>query len=53
MLVYLVFSISPFQEFDLLYYSLSSARTFFQKETTTQDDDTIKSEAGVTSNFQA
>lgn len=40
------------QEFDLLYYSLSSARIFFQKETTTQDDDTIKNEAGL-NNFQA
>jgi hypothetical protein len=51
--VLLAFSISPFQEFDLLYYSLSSARIFFQKENTTQEDDTIKNEAGSANNFQA
>jgi WASH complex subunit 7 len=40
------------QEFDLLYYSLSSARIFFQKEKSIQDEETVKAEAGSGQNLR-
>ncbi|GFG31853.1 hypothetical protein Cfor_02661 [Coptotermes formosanus] len=39
------------QEFDLLYYSLSSARIFFQKENSIRDE-TLKAEAGSGQNLR-
>jgi len=40
------------QEFDLLYYSLSSARIFFQKEKSVQDEEAVKAEAGSGHNLK-
>ncbi|XP_069694005.1 WASH complex subunit 4 isoform X2 [Periplaneta americana] len=39
------------QEFDLLYYSLSSARIFFQKESSPQEEENVKSEGGLAHNL--